>query len=130
MVRVRLLPVHRHSTGWKLVGTHIRPRFGIPERFHLPVGISISQEIGYQRPNFDPDTWTWEIRPIIDKKIGKLYLGFNPVFEKSFHGPSKDLGWGFSPNVKVAYDIHPKVAFGVEYYGAYGPWTSWDPFRD
>jgi hypothetical protein len=115
---------------WKWVGTHIRPRFSIPEKYHLPVGLSLSQEIGYQRPNFDPDTWTWELRPIIDKQIGKLYMGFNPVFDKSFHGPGKDSGWGFSPNVKVAYGILPKVAFGLEYYGAYGPWHSWDPFRE
>ena len=32
-------------------------------------------EIGYQRPNFSADTWTWEIRPIIDKKIGKTLPG-------------------------------------------------------
>ena len=115
---------------WNWVGTHIRPRFSVPERFKLPVGLSLSQEIGYQRPGFDADTWTWELRPIIDKQIEKLYLGFNPVFEKTFHGPGKDLGWGFSPNVKIAYDIHKRVAFGLEYYGAYGPWRSWDPVRD
>jgi hypothetical protein len=32
--------------------------------------VSLSQEIGYQRRDFSPDTWTWEIRPIVDKKIG------------------------------------------------------------
>jgi len=116
---------------WKWVGTHVRPRFGLPESVakKLPVGLSLSQEIGYQRAPFDADTWTWELRPIIDKKTGKLYASFNPTLEKSFHGPGKDLGWQFSPNVKVAYDVTKKVAFGLEYYGAYGPWTSWDPVR-
>ena len=115
---------------WKWVGTHIRPRVSIPEKYRLPVGISISQEIGYQRPNFDPDTWTWEIRPIVDKQIGKLYLAFNPVVEISLHGPGTESGPGFSPNVKVAYDVHPKVAMGLEYYAAYGPVFSWDKPRD
>src|SRR4051812_21196508 len=32
---------------FKFVGTHIRPRFSIPKRYDLPVGLSISQEIGY-----------------------------------------------------------------------------------
>ena len=72
---------------WKWVGTHIRPRFAVPERYKLPVGLSLSTEFGYQRPNFSLDTWTWEIRPIVDKKIGKLYMAFNPTLEKSFHGP-------------------------------------------
>jgi long-subunit fatty acid transport protein len=94
------------------------------------VGLSLSTEFGYQRPNFDSDTWTWEIRPIIDKQLGKLYLSFNPTFEKSFRGPNKDSGYEFSPNIKFAYDVHKKVAVGLEYYGAYGPAFSWDSPRD
>ncbi|HXK06888.1 MAG TPA: hypothetical protein VMS37_31125 [Verrucomicrobiae bacterium] len=115
---------------WEWVGTHIRPRFTVPDRYKLPVGLSISNEIGYQRPLFSADTWTWEIRPIVDKKIGKLYLAFNPTLDKSFHGPSKDNGLEFSPNVKFSYDVTKKVAMGMEYYGAYGPVTGFNPLRD
>jgi hypothetical protein len=115
---------------WKWVGTHIRPRVAIPERFQLPVGLSLSGEIGYQRASFSPDTWTVELRPIVDKKIGKFYAAFNPTFDRSLHGPGTSQGFEFSPNVKFSYDVHKKVALGLEYYGAYGPWTSWDPLRD
>jgi len=116
--------------GWYYVGSHIRPRFTIPEKYHLPVGISISNELGWQRPNFSLDTWTWEIRPIVDKKINRWYFAFNPTFDKSFHGPSKSLGFEFSPNVKFSYDVTKKLAAGVEYYGAYGPVTGFDPLRE
>ena len=115
---------------WKWVGTHIRPRISVPEKYKLPVGLSLSTEFGYQRPIFSPDTWTWEIRPIIDKQLGKLYLGFNPTFDKSFHGPGRSAGYEFSPNIKVSYDVTKKVAIGLEYYGAYGPVTGFDPLRD
>jgi len=115
---------------WYYVGSHIRPRFAVPEKYHLPVGLSISNEIGWQRPNFSLDTWTWEIRPIVDKKIDKWYFAFNPTFDKSFHGPSKANGYEFSPNIKFSYDVTKKVAMGVEYYGAYGPVTGFDPLRD
>jgi hypothetical protein len=115
---------------WKWVGTHIRPRIAIPERYHLPVGLSLSTEFGYQRPNFSLDTWTCEIRPIVDKKIGKFYMCFNPTFDKSFHGPGESAGYGFSPNVKFSFDVLKKVAFGFEYYGAYGPIIGFDPMRD
>lgn len=108
---------------WMWVGTHIRPRFAIPVSYGLPVGISLSNEIGYQRPNFSGDTWTWEIRPIIDKTIGRTYLAFNPVLDKSFHGPEASRGFEFSPNFKFSYDITKRVALGVEYYGALGPIT-------
>ena len=116
--------------GWKYVGSHIRPRFSVPERYHLPVGLSISNEIGWQRPLFSPDTWTWEIRPIVDKKIDKWYFSFNPTFDRSFRGPEKPRGFEFSPNVKFSYDVTKRVAAGLEYYGAYGPVTGFDPLRD
>jgi len=96
----------------------------------LPIGLSLSTEIGYQRPIYFADTWTIEIRPIIDKKVGKSYASVNPTFDKSFHGPSQNLGWDFSPNVKVSYDFTKKIAGGLEYYGAVGSLASIDPFRE
>jgi hypothetical protein len=116
--------------GWMYVGSHIRPRFSVPEEYHLPVGLSISNEIGWQRPKFSLDTWTWEIRPIVDKKLGRWYWSFNPTFDRSFHGPESHRGFEFSPNFKFAYDVTKKIAAGVEYYGAYGPVTGFDPLRD
>ena len=61
--------------GYKWVGDHIRPRVAIPESWHWPVGLSLSTEIGYQRPLYSGDTWTVEIRPIIDQKLGRWYSG-------------------------------------------------------
>jgi hypothetical protein len=116
--------------GWGWVGDHIRPRFAVPERYKLPVGLSISNEIGYQRARYSADTWTWEIRPIVDKKLGKWYASFNPTFDKSFHGPSQSRGYEFSPNFKVSYDVTKVVAAGFEYYGALGPVTGFDPLAE
>ena len=115
---------------WYYVGSHIRPRFSVPEKYRLPVGISISNEIGWQRPSFSADTWTWEIRPIVDKKMGKFYWAFNPSFDKSFRGPDRSRSYAFSPNFKASYDVTKRVALGVEYYGSYGPVTGFDPLRD
>jgi hypothetical protein len=115
--------------GWQWVGDHIRPRLRIPEKWHWPVGVSVSNEFGYQRAAFSADTWTWEIRPIIDKKIGRWYVSFNPTLDRSFHGPGVNQGVGFSPNLKVSYDFTKKIAGGLEYYGAYGPVTGFDPLK-
>jgi hypothetical protein len=116
--------------GWEWVGDHIRPRFRAPDSWHWPVGVSISNEIGYQRPKFSPDTWTWELRPILDKKLGPWYLAFNPTFDRSLHGPSVSRGFEFSPNAKVSFDLNPKVALGLEYYGAFGPVNEFDSFHN
>jgi hypothetical protein len=115
---------------WMFVGSHVRPRFSVPERYRLPVGLSISNEIGWQRPNFSLDTWTWEMRPIVDKKIDKWYLCFNPTLDRSLHGPEAKRGFEFSPNAKFSYDVTRKLALGMEYYGSYGPVTGFDPLRD
>ncbi len=116
--------------GWMWVGTHIRPRIAVPARYHLPVGLSLSTEFGYQRPNFSADTWTWEIRPIVDKKLGKWYLSFNPAIDKSFRGPGQAAGYEFSPNAKFSYDVTKRVAAGMEYYGGWGPLTGFDPLHE
>src|SRR3954468_11150735 len=110
----------RADSGWEWVGDHIRPRVRVPEKWHWPVGVSLSNEIGYQRAKFSPDTWTWEIRPIVDRKFKRWYFAFNPTLDRSFHGPGVNQGVSFSPNVKFSYDISSKIAGGLEYYAAYG----------
>jgi hypothetical protein len=116
--------------GWQWVGDHIRPRIRVPEDWHWPVGASLSMEVGYQRQAFSADTWTWEIRPIVDKQLGRWYLSFNPTLDRSFHGPGTRQGVGFSPNFKAGYDITKKINAGIEYYGALGPVTGFDPIHE
>ncbi|MGB9074007.1 MAG: hypothetical protein WCC22_15325 [Terriglobales bacterium] len=113
--------------GWQFVGSHIRPRVTVPERWHWPVGLSLGQEAGYQRRQFSENTWTYELQPIIDKKIGPWYLAFNPTFDRTLHGVDVRLGWEFSPNAKVSYDFTKKIAGGLEYYGSLGPATEFYP---
>jgi len=120
----------RAGDGWDWVGSHIRPRFRAPDSWHWPVGVSISNEIGYQRRKFSPDTWTWEIRPIVDKQVGRWYWSLNPTLDRSFHGESVAKGFEFSPNFKFSYDATKKIAAGVEYYGAMGPVTGFDPLAE
>ncbi len=116
--------------GYQWVGDHIRPRIRAPEEWKWPVGASLSMEVGYQRAHFSQDTWTWEIRPIVDKQLGKWYLSFNPTLDRSFHGPSVGQGVSFSPNFKASYRLTKRLDAGLEYYGALGPVTGIDPFHD
>jgi hypothetical protein len=120
----------RNGNGWDFVGSHIRPRFSVPKKYHWPVGVSISNEIGYQRRIYSTDTWTWEIRPIVEKEFKRWYLAFNPTIERALKGPSTKLGFEFSPNVKVSYAFTKKVSGGLEYYGGLGPIGNLDPLRE
>lgn len=113
--------------GYSWVGDHIRPRVRVPEDWKWPVGVSLSVEVGYQRYRFFPDTWTMELRPIVDKQLGRWYLAFNPVLDRAFHGPDVSQGLTFSPNVKVGYDFTKKINAGFEYYGTTGTLTELYP---
>lgn len=117
--------------GLQYVGDHIRPRVSVPERFKLPVGLSLSQEIGYGRNDFSGgDDWSWEVRPIIDKTIGRLYIAFNPVLAFVISGPNKGGSPEFAPQAQVGFDLTPKVNIALEYYGTTGTLTKSEPFMN
>jgi len=116
--------------GWEWVGDHIRPRVRVPEDWHWPVGLSLSTEFGYERRSYSENTWTWEIRPIIDKQLGPLYVSFNPAFERALHGPSSGHGFEFSPSGKLSCDVTRQIALGVEYYSSLGRVVNFDGFGE
>ncbi len=109
--------------GPEYVGSHIRPRVRVPPSWHWPVGVSISQEIGWQRRRFSDSPWDWEIRPIVDRQSGRLYWSLNPALGVSLSGGGVDI----SPGATVTYDVSPVVNLGVEYYGGYGTVTNVAP---
>ncbi|HVR06631.1 MAG TPA: hypothetical protein VMW75_01170 [Thermoanaerobaculia bacterium] len=115
------------SYGWDWVGNHLRLRGRVPEAWSWPVGVSLSTEFGYQRRAFSADTWTLELRPIVDRQLGRWYLAFNPTLDRSFHGPGASQGVVFSPDLKVGYDVTRKINAGFEYYGTLGPLSGFDP---
>jgi hypothetical protein len=111
------------------VGSHIRPRIAAPEEWKWPVGASLSTEFGFQKAVYSANTCTLEIRPIIDKQLGKIYISFNPTLEKSFAGPDENIGFTFSPNLKGSYNVSKKVALGFEYYGSTGPFFHYSAYQ-
>jgi hypothetical protein len=111
------------GTGVQWVGDHIRPRVRVPPSWHWKVGASLSMEAGYQRAFFSRDTWTWEIRPIVDRQLGPWYFAVNPALERTWHGPDVNLGLDFAPAAKFSYNFTKAVAGGLEYYADYGSLT-------
>jgi hypothetical protein len=114
--------------GWEWVGNHLRPRVRVPESWGLPVGLSLSTEVGYQERTYSTDAWTLEIRPIIDQKVGRWYWAINPAVEVALEGTSR--GFEFAPAVKIGYDVTKHVSAGIEYYGSTGPIARFDRLRD
>lgn len=116
--------------GWEWVGDHLRPRIRVPDEWHWPIGVSLSTEVGFQRRAFSEDDWSWEIRPILDKQFGPLYLAVNLTVEKSLRGLNSNRGWDFAPSAKVSYEVTKVVALGVEYYTGLGQIGHLDDWND
>lgn len=98
-------------------GSNIRPRVKAPSEWGLPLGLSLSSEIGFSvDPTTDAKDWGAEIRPIMDKTIGLNYFSFNPNVGISFTNNE----YLFEPNFKYAYSAFKKASVGFEYYGNTG----------
>jgi hypothetical protein len=96
----------------------------------LPFKVSVSTEVGFNKRSFDANTITLEVRPIIEKELGKLYLSFNPTLAKSLRGLDSDHGLEFEPGVKVSYAATKRIEPGIEYYAATGPVTNFSSLHD
>ena len=116
-----LVLARRPGGGFEYVGCRVRPRVALPESWHLPVDISISGEVGFPREIYEENSVTLEIRPIIEKKIGRWQLDFNPVIGRALRGPGTKDGWEFEPGVRIAYELNKRLDLSVEYYAATGP---------
>jgi hypothetical protein len=107
-------------SGVQYVGTSLRPKVRVPDSWRWPVGVALSMELEYDRPKLSTDTWSWEIRPIIDKAIGRWYASVNPTLVRTLQGTGVVNGLELSPSAKTSFDFTPIVSAGVEYYSAYG----------
>jgi hypothetical protein len=125
-----LVSAYVPGVGAEFVGTRIRPRFQAPASWKLPFHFSLSTEVDFNRHGFDPNGVTMELRPILDKQLGKWYLSFNPAFGKSLRGPDAHAGFDFEPGLKVSFDVTKRVAAGFEYYAETGPVVHFDPLHD
>jgi len=112
---------------YQYMGSHIRPRVTVPQSWHWPFGASLSMEFGIFRQDLSmPFYWEGEIRPIMDKNFGNLYLALNPNIEFVLNGAEKH--WGLTPQFKSVYTIKQKVGLGFEYYASLGTFNSIKPF--
>ena len=110
----------------EFAGIRIRPRLRFPKLSHFPFNVSVSFEVGFNASAFEPNTRTLEFRPILERSDGRLYVSINPDLALALKGPDSGTAPAFEPGVKISWETVPRVAIGVEYYGAAGPITRFE----
>ena len=118
---IYLFTNYNPQNNFQIVGTHIRPRISAPQSWHLPVGLSLSAELGTQKAAYANDIRNLELRPIIDKQWAKWYISFNPTFGVSLKSTNTNNSIPvFEPNLKIAYKFRPAYNLGIEYFSGLG----------
>ncbi len=118
------------NEGAYFAGGRVRSRFRIPENRRLPFRFSLSTEVDFTRHEFDTNTISMEIRPILDRELGRWYFAVNPDFTKSFQGEDAHHGFGMEPAAKVSYKVTKLLEPGLEYYAETGPVANMDTLSD
>jgi hypothetical protein len=109
-------------------GFRLRPRVRAPEQWNVPVGLSLSVELGFPRPRYEANSITLELRPIIDKQVGAWTFALNPVVGRALRGPDAGEGFEFEPSAGISREVVASVlSIGLEYYGAMGPVGDFKP---
>ena len=110
------------SPGARAVGGSVRYKVRAPGTWNWPVNVAFSTELEYDDPGVSTngDRWTWELRPVIDKSLGRWYVSVNPTVERTLEGPGVINGVEFAPSAKTEFDFTDRISGGVEYYAAYG----------
>ena len=88
----------------------------------LPVDLGWYIELEWHKtPQFDDTELELELRPIVEKDIGRWSIMANPKFEKPvFLGPNKNKGFQFGYASGIYYRWQRYLSPGIEFYGAPG----------
>jgi len=106
-----------NTYGYHLVGGHFRPKISCPDYWELPVGLSLSADIGLQNKDYFTSSLGLEIRPVIDHQFDNSYVSFNPTIGFSFEGNANESSPIFSPSGKYSFHFNELFDLGLEYYG-------------
>jgi len=123
---------HPNGSSLQYAGSKFRLRGSLFEQGQLPVDLGWYVELEWNRtPQFDGSELELEIKPIIEKDIGRLELDLNPKFVKAiFVGPDKNKGFEFGYATAVYYNYSRWASPGLEFYGGIGLMDDSDPLHD
>ena len=117
---------------YQYAGSKYRLRGRLFDEETLPVNLGWYIELEWHKtPQWDESELELELRPIIEKDLGRFSLMINPIFEKPiFVGPEKNKGFEFGYSSGIYYRWERYLSPGVEFYGGVGNIDDHDPLSE
>jgi len=119
-VTAYLLSAYRPGRGVEYAGWRLRSRVRAPVSWRLPVDLGLAAEIEFSPAAYDETTAGLEIRPILEKRVGRVQLQLNPVIERALTATSGEAEWELEPSGRIGVTVSKRVALSIEYYGKTG----------
>jgi hypothetical protein len=101
----------------RTAGGHFRGKVKLGELTDA-LRAGVSAEYTFNRAAFDHELQTFEIRPIVDYRQGRLSLIANPSLEWITRGLDDEAEPIFDFSARAAWQLQPRVALAAEYYSA------------
>ncbi len=110
--------------GGSLDGFKLRTLFAVPHADRRTFVYGVNFEFSYNAKRWDPERFTSEIRPILAWHLGLVDLVLNPILDTSWDGFGN---LDFAPSSRLALNVSPAWAVGLEEYADLGPLHHFDP---
>ncbi len=123
---------HPNGDEFQYAGSKFRLRGSLFEQGELPVDLGWYAELEWNRtPQFDDNELELELKPLIEKDIGRVEIDLNPKFVKAiFVGPNKNKGFEFGYVTGLFYNYRRWLSPGLEFYGGVGLIDDSDPLHE
>jgi len=100
-------------------GFRILPHIYAPPRWHLPLNLGLVAEFSFAHAIYEDNARHIELRPIVEKHIGRLQLDGSPVFSHSLQATGTK-GWIFEPAARIGWQVSRTCTHSVEDHSSLG----------
>jgi hypothetical protein len=97
-------------------GGHIRGKVRLGKVPSTPLNVAVSAEYAFNRPAFDQELQTFEVRGIVSFERGRLVLLANPTLEIVTHGSEEGLEPVFDVSARAGLRVARQVTLSADYF--------------
>lgn len=120
--------VHPDGASMQYAGSRYRLRGSLFEKGEMPLDLGWYAELEWRRtPEFGDNQLEVDLRPILERDVGRITVSVDPIFEKALAGPDRKRGFEFDYAAKTSYRWAALLSPGLEFYGDIGHIDDSDP---